>query len=102
LNKFAQASHNQLTASSAEYLRRLTRYGNVGGKSVSRLRPVMAELVNLRSVRKRAKRRADDQRAASSRLTHGQPKSQRKLQAAQRQKAKQNLDRHLIDKGDGR
>ena len=62
----------------------------------------MAELVNLRTARKRAKRRADEQRAADSRLAHGQPKSQRKLQAAQREKAKQTLDRHRIDKGDGR
>jgi len=62
----------------------------------------MAALINLRTIRKRAKRREDAQRAADSRLAHGQPKSQRKLQAAQREKAAQNLDRYRIDKGDGR
>ena len=62
----------------------------------------MAELINLRIARKRAKRRDDDVRAAGNRLAHGQPKSRRKLEAAQKEKAKQALDRHRIDKGDGR
>lgn len=62
----------------------------------------MAELINLRAARKRAKRRADEQHAESSRLTHGQPKSQRKLQAAQREKTERTLDRHRLDKGDDR
>jgi Domain of unknown function (DUF4169) len=65
----------------------------------------MAELINLRAVRKRARRRVDEQRAENRRLAHGQPKSQRKLQTAQREKAERTLDRHRIDKidnGDGR
>jgi hypothetical protein len=62
----------------------------------------MAELVNLRNARKRAKRRQDDQRADTNRLAHGQPKYRRKLDAAQQAKASRDLDLHRIDKGDGR
>src|ERR1017187_3944866 len=62
----------------------------------------MAELVNLRIARKRAKKRQDDLRADTNRLAHGQPKHRRKLEAAQQAKASRDLDRHRIDKGDGR
>jgi len=62
----------------------------------------MAELVNLRAARKRAKKRQDDLRAAAKRLAHGQPQNRRKLEAAQQAKASRDLDRHRIDKGDGR
>jgi uncharacterized protein DUF4169 len=62
----------------------------------------MAELINLRTVRKRARRRDEDVRAAGNRFAHGQPKSQRKLDAAQKTKARQDLDRHRIDKGGDR
>ena len=61
----------------------------------------MAELINLRAARKRAKRRDEDVRAASNRLAHGQPKSKRLLNTAQRDKARQDLDRHRIETGDG-
>ncbi len=57
----------------------------------------MAELINLRTARKRAQRRDDDRRAASSRLMHGQKKIQRKLEIAKHEKAKQDLDRHRLD-----
>ena len=62
----------------------------------------MAELVNLRIARKRAKKRQDDLRADSNRLAHGQPKHRRKLAAAQQEKASRDLDSHRIDKGAGR
>jgi hypothetical protein len=62
----------------------------------------MAELINLRTARKRAQRRDDDSRAAENRVAHGQPKSQRKLEAARKEKAKKHLDRHRIDKGGDR
>jgi hypothetical protein len=62
----------------------------------------MAELVNLRTARKRAKRRADDQRADTQRLAHSQPNHQRKLDDAQHSKASRDLDSHRIDRGDGR
>lgn len=59
----------------------------------------MADLVNLRLARKRAKRRQDEHFADTNRLAHGQPKHQRRLEAAQRTKADHDLDMHLIDKG---
>lgn len=62
----------------------------------------MAELVNLRTVRKQAKRKQDEARTNANRLAHGQPKRARKLAAAQEAKAHRNLDGHRIDKGDGR
>jgi hypothetical protein len=62
----------------------------------------MAELVNLRTVRKQAKRKQDEARANANRLAHGQPKRARKLAAAQEAKAYRDLDGHRIDKGDGR
>jgi len=62
----------------------------------------MAELVNLRMARKRAKRRRDDSRADSNRLAHGQPKHLRKLEGAQQTKASHDLDRHRIEPGDDR
>jgi hypothetical protein len=62
----------------------------------------MAELVNLRTVRKRAKKRLDDLRADANRLAHGQPKHRRKLEAAQKAKASRDLDQHKIETGDGR
>ena len=62
----------------------------------------MADLINLRTVRKRAKRRQDDLHADANRLVHAQPKHRRKLEAAQQAKAGRDLDRHRIDKGEGR
>ena len=62
----------------------------------------MAELVNLRTARKRAKRRQGDQRAHANRLAHGQPKHLRKLEGAQQTKASRDLDRHRIEPGDRR
>ena len=62
----------------------------------------MAELVNLRAARKRAKRLQDDQRANANRLAHGQPTRLRELEDAQQTKASRDLDRHRIDRGDGR
>jgi len=58
----------------------------------------MAELINLRTARKRAQRRDDERRAASNRFAHGQQKTQRNLDTAKHEKAKRDLDRHRIDK----
>jgi hypothetical protein len=60
----------------------------------------MAELINLRTARKRAKKQKDDLRADSNRLAHGQPKHRRKLAAAQEAKAVHDLDWHRRDTGD--
>lgn len=62
----------------------------------------MADLINLRIVRKRAKQRQDDLGADANRLAHGQPKHRRKLDATQQAKASRDLDQRRIDKGDGR
>lgn len=61
----------------------------------------MAELINLRMARKRAKQRQDEARAHANRLAHGQSKRRRELDAAQQAKASRDLDQHRIDKGDG-
>jgi hypothetical protein len=62
----------------------------------------MAELINLRQARKRAKQRQDELRADANRLAHGVPKNRRKLTAVQQAKAASDLDQHRIDKEDGR
>jgi len=62
----------------------------------------MAELINLRSARKRGRRQQDERAAEANRLAHGQPKHLRKLEAARRAKAADDLDRHRIEQGDGR
>jgi len=59
----------------------------------------MAELVNLRLARKRAKQRQDELRAKTNRLEHGQPKHRRRLDAAQKAKADRDLDLHRLDQG---
>jgi len=62
----------------------------------------MADLVNLRTTRKQAKRRRGDKRAQANRLTHGQPKHLRDLGDARQKKASDDLDHHWIKPGDGR
>ena len=62
----------------------------------------MAELINLRTARKRAKQRRHDARANANRLLHGQPKHQHKLRTEQRTKAGRDLDQHRIEKEDSR
>jgi hypothetical protein len=61
----------------------------------------MAELVNLRTVRKRAKRREDAARASANRLSYGQPKHARDLATAQRMKASLDLDGRRLEREDG-
>lgn len=62
----------------------------------------MAELINLRTVRKRAARRKDEQSADANRLAHGQPKHIRDLHTAEQEKAGRTLDLHRIEPGEGR
>jgi hypothetical protein len=62
----------------------------------------MAEVINLRTVRKRAKRLDDAACANTNRLAHGQPKHVRKLETAQQKKAVKHLDQHRMDRGDDR
>jgi hypothetical protein len=60
----------------------------------------MAEVINLRTVRKRAKRQQDDQRAHARRVASGQPKHVRKLEEARQAKAGHDLDQCRIEIGD--
>jgi len=62
----------------------------------------MAEVINLRTVRKQAKRQKRDQTAQANRLAFGQPKHLQELEAAQQTKASRDLDRRRIEKGDRR
>jgi len=61
----------------------------------------MGNLVNLRTARKRAKRRQAEQEAASNRLAHGRPKAERTLAQSRNDKARRGLDQHRIETGDG-
>ena len=62
----------------------------------------MAEIVNLRRVRKRAKRDEDNKRAAENRLAHGRPRAERLLQDARHEQAQRRLEAHRIEGGDER
>jgi Domain of unknown function (DUF4169) len=62
----------------------------------------MAELINLRTARKRAKRRLQDDDSHAQRLAHSVPKPTRKLEMARQEKASRDLDLHRIEPGDDR
>lgn len=59
----------------------------------------MGDLVNLRTARKRTKRRQAEQEAASNRLRHGRSKAERALQQSLSDKTRASLDRHRIEQG---
>jgi hypothetical protein len=61
----------------------------------------MGELVNLRKVRKQAKRQEDAESASANRLIHGRPKAQRTLEAARAEQSRRHLQAHKIDTGEG-
>lgn len=61
----------------------------------------MGPVVNLRTERKRAKRRQAEREAAAQRLAHGRSKAERKLDQTQSDQALRNLDQHRIETGDG-
>jgi hypothetical protein len=60
----------------------------------------MANVVNLRTARKQAKRRQSDRTAEVNRIAHGQPKHLRTLEDAKHSKASRDLDGHRIEEGD--
>jgi Domain of unknown function (DUF4169) len=62
----------------------------------------VAEVINLRTVRKRVKRQEHDQSAHANRLAFGRPKHVRKFESAQLAKANRDLDRLRIEIGDRR
>jgi Domain of unknown function (DUF4169) len=61
----------------------------------------MGDVVNLRTARKRAKRRQAEQTAAANRLGYGRSKSERNLTQSKSDKAQRSLDQHRIETGDG-
>jgi hypothetical protein len=56
----------------------------------------MAEVVNLRQVRKRAERQKREREAEHNRLAHGEAKHVRKGRDAEAKKAARHLDAHRI------
>jgi len=62
----------------------------------------MAELVNLRKVRKAAARRRGEQRAAENRIAYGRSKAERALDKARADKLDHDLEARRIDTEDGR
>ena len=62
----------------------------------------MGDIINLRNVRKRAKRKQDAEQANVNRVVHGRSKAQRGLEAARSDKTQRDLDAHQIETGDGR
>jgi len=62
----------------------------------------MTKVINLRSVRKRAIRLQDEQHAAERRAFFGTPMAERRLVKARGKKARQDLEGHRIEDGEGR
>jgi hypothetical protein len=62
----------------------------------------MAGIVNLRTARKRSRRKQQEGAAAANRLSDGRPKSERRRDAAQREQASHSLDQHRIEPGGDR
>lgn len=60
----------------------------------------MGEVINLRKVRKQARKQQDAERAAANRLVHGRSKAERTLEARRTDRMHQQLDVHKIDTGD--
>jgi len=61
----------------------------------------MAQIVNLRTARKRQKRRQAEQKAAANRLAHGISKAARTRMQADSDKVDRKLDQHRLETGDG-
>ena len=62
----------------------------------------MAKVINLRSARKRTIRSQDEQRAAERRVLFGMPKAERLLMKTRAEKARQDLEGHRVEDGEGR
>jgi hypothetical protein len=61
----------------------------------------MGDVINLRTLRKQAKRQQAAQAAAAKRLSFGRSKADRTKVQAQGDKAQRTLDQHRIETGDG-
>jgi len=62
----------------------------------------MAEIVNLRTVRKRAARDKAERLAAGNRHVHGASKAERSRSEGERLRQREWLDQHRIETGDHR
>lgn len=60
----------------------------------------MAEVINLKTARKRAARAAKEQRAAERRMAHGASKAQRSRHEAASDRRERLLDQHHIEPGE--
>jgi hypothetical protein len=60
----------------------------------------MAEIVNLRTARKRANRQRDEKHAAEARVSHGLSKAHRALAKTEKAKFRRELDEHRIETGE--
>ena len=60
----------------------------------------MAEIVNLRAVRKRAEREAKARQAEKNRIKHGLSKAERQALRARNAKNERDLDSHRLEPGD--
>jgi hypothetical protein len=60
----------------------------------------MADIVNLRAERKRAKHKRQEAEAAENRALHGRSKAERDAQKAHDNKARRDLDAHLRERGE--
>jgi hypothetical protein len=60
----------------------------------------MGPVINLRTERKRAKKRTAEQEAAAKRAVFGRSKVQANLERSRRDKAQTSLDQHRIETGD--
>lgn len=60
----------------------------------------MAEIINLRRVRKQRARQEAEQQAQQNRITFGRTKAERSLTEAERDKAARTLDGHRLARPD--
>jgi hypothetical protein len=60
----------------------------------------MAEIVNLRTARKRAKRQEQAELAAEARVSSGMSKGERALARSMQSKVRRELDEHRIETGE--
>jgi Domain of unknown function (DUF4169) len=60
----------------------------------------MAEIVNLRMARKRARRQVEAKHAAQARASHGMSKATRALARSEQSKVRRKLDEHRIETGE--
>jgi Domain of unknown function (DUF4169) len=62
----------------------------------------MGDVVNLRRARKKAERQLAERTASANRLRHGRSQAERELEAKRDAKARRDLNRHRIERGDER